>query len=245
MSELIDVYSLPLVPNVCEQDLREVICLLPLSVAHVTMKPGNVSLFHRHSKTAEIYFILEGDGMLYHGQDALEVSEGAYCVVDSNVPHKLWNTGQTPLEHLVIATPSFNPNDIKIDDNSPGRMLQSVKKYKYKGRQIAALDGALVDELMTEDERERLDIAMALGSLPPGRKAIPHLHKNSNEIYYVISGHGNIRLGKQKYDVKKGSVAHISKGGTHALENPTDEELKILCISTPAYTPDDFIKADA
>jgi len=243
MSEprLIDVYELSTVENVCNQILREVISLPKVSMAHVIMNEGNVSLWHQHSRMSEVYFILEGEGILYYGNKALQAEKGAYLVLPPNTPHKLRNTGKSDLEHLVFAIPPFDPEDVEILDDSPSENV-SPTKFTYDKPPITALDGALIYELMNEKERKQMDVALAVGFLPAGRKAIPHYHKISEELYYVTDGFGKVRVGEQDFEVKKGSLIYVPTDSVHALENGSDsEELRVLCVSSPSYTEGDFI----
>ena len=63
--EPIDIYTLPCARNVCNQVSREVFQFPKISIAHVTVNPGEASNWHYHNTTTEIYFILEGEGILY------------------------------------------------------------------------------------------------------------------------------------------------------------------------------------
>jgi len=243
MSEpkLIDVYKLPTVENICNQILREVISLPKVSMAHVIMNPGNVSLWHQHRRMTEIYFILNGEGVLYYGNRALQVEKGSYLVLSPNTPHKLRNTGKSDLEHLVFAVPPFDMEDVEILDDFPtGNIIP--EKFSYDKSPITALDGALIYELMNTDERKSLDVALAVGFLPEGRMAIPHYHRRSEEIYYVTDGTGKVRVGEHNFEVKRGSVIYVPTNKVHALENGSNsEKLKVLCVSSPSYTRGDFI----
>jgi len=51
------------VDNVCGQELREIIQMSGVSVAHVIMQPQAASLFHKHHTMWEIYYILSGEGV--------------------------------------------------------------------------------------------------------------------------------------------------------------------------------------
>ena len=237
---LIDVYELPIASNICNQDLREVISLPKVSMAHVTMQKGNVSLWHRHSKMTEIYFVLDGEGILYFGDRALQAGNWSYIVLPPNTPHKLRNIGESDLEHLVFAIPPFDSNDVELLEDSLKETIP--EKFSYDKPPITALDGALIYELISKDERERLDVALALGFLPQGRKAVPHYHKISEELYYVTNGIGKVKVGEHEFEVKKGSVIYVPINQVHDLENGSNsEELSILCISSPSYTEGDFI----
>ena len=240
-STLIDVYSLPTVDNVCNQMLREVISLPHVSIAHVTMDPGNVSLWHRHSKMSEIYVVLEGQGILYYAEKSILAQAGTSLLLPPGTPHKLRNTGAAHLEHLVLAMPNFDPSDVELLSDSANETA-IPKTFSYDQSPTTASDGALIYELIPASERKRLDVALAVGFLPKGRKAIPHYHQKSEEIYYISSGIGRVRVGKDYVDVHKGSVIHVPHHQVHALENKSEaEELNVLCVTSPAYTDEDFI----
>ncbi len=238
---LIDVYELPTVDNICNQTLREVISLPKVSMAHVIVKPGDESLLHQHSAMNEVYFILDGIGILYYNDQALEAKIGAYLLLPPKTPHKLRNTGDSDLEHLVLAIPPFNPHDVELLDDSH-ETEPEPRIFEYEKSPIAAPDGATIYELMSGDERKELDVALAFGFLPEEREAIPHYHGISEEIYYVVSGAGRVRLGDMNYDIKRGSVIRIPTNTVHALENKSKSEvLSILCVSSPAYREGDFL----
>lgn len=237
----IDVYELPTVDNVCNQVLREVISLPKVSMAHVVMSEGNVSLWHQHSRMNEVYFFLEGEGILYYGDRALQAEKGAYLVIPPNTPHKVRNTGKSDLEHLVFTIPPFDSEDVEILGDFSYENV-SPEKFSYDKQPISALDGALIYELMNAEEREQLDVALAVGFLPADRKAVPHYHNISEELYYVIDGVGRVKVGEQDFEVKKGSTIYVPTSKVHALENKSySEELKVLCVSSPSYTEGDFI----
>jgi mannose-6-phosphate isomerase-like protein (cupin superfamily) len=194
-------------------------------------------------KMAEIYFILEGEGKLYHGMEALNVGKGAHLTLNPFTPHKLRNTGPGRLEHLVLAIPPFDPADVFLLENP--NLEPGPETYERKEPPITALDGATIYELLSKEERLRLGIGLAIGSLPPGRKAIPHYHETSDEIYYIMSGKGRAKIDPIEIKIRKGYVVCIPKTFVHSLENTSDsEELEVLCISSPAYTDEDFIKAE-
>ena len=111
---VIDIYKLPEVPNVCRQILREAWQSKNVSVAHVIMRPKEVSLSHKHMKFTELYYILEGEGVMWLGEEKFGVKEGSLVEVRPNTAHKLENTGKSTLKHLVISTPAFSPDDVVL-----------------------------------------------------------------------------------------------------------------------------------
>ena len=111
---MIDVMELPLASNVCNQRLREGWRSNEMSLAHVEMDPGNVSLPHRHHGFIEIYYILSGEGILSVGEENFSVKKDTVVEIPVGAVHFLANTGKENLCHLVICIPSFNPNDVEV-----------------------------------------------------------------------------------------------------------------------------------
>ncbi|MFH0987136.1 MAG: cupin domain-containing protein [Candidatus Micrarchaeota archaeon] len=112
MPEKIVVKKLPTVYNVCNQILREVCKSADASIAHVEMPLKNKSLLHKHGKFTEIYYILQGEGILSVGGEKFDVAEETLVEIPPGFPHMLENTGKIPLKHLVISVPAFDPNDV-------------------------------------------------------------------------------------------------------------------------------------
>ncbi len=233
--------DIPLARNVCNQELRELVVLPTLSTAHVRMLPKATSLFHNHHDITEVYVITQGSGILYCGKQAFAVEKGSYLVIPPLVPHKLTNIGTTPLEHLVCALPLFNPEDVHLVPEH--RIEPPVEQFDQEKILVRAQDGASVYELLSKEERQTLGMSLAIGELPPRKTATLHYHILSNEVYYVISGTGRIRLDDKTTDIKQGSIIVIPRYTTHGLENNSSRPLQLLCLASPAYSDEDSYKA--
>lgn len=116
MTEVIQIDTLPIAANVCQQELREVWQDSEgrASIAHVIMQSGAVSLLHRHARMTEVYHILNGTGELTVGDQVLTVRRGSVVEVPVGAAHKLENTGRRSLTHLVTAIPAFDPTDVEV-----------------------------------------------------------------------------------------------------------------------------------
>ena len=72
--------------------------------------------------------------------------------------------------------------------------------------------------------------------VPPGRKAWPfHAHHVNEEMFFILSGAGTLRLGGDDHPVKAGDVIACPAGGpetAHQIVNSGDAELRYLAIST-------------
>ncbi|MGE3246615.1 MAG: cupin domain-containing protein [Beijerinckiaceae bacterium] len=72
--------------------------------------------------------------------------------------------------------------------------------------------------------------------LPPGKAAFPaHSHRVNEEMFFVLEGQGEVRIGKTKYPVKQGDFIACPPGGpdtAHQIYNNSAAELKFLAVST-------------
>jgi uncharacterized cupin superfamily protein len=72
--------------------------------------------------------------------------------------------------------------------------------------------------------------------IAPGKQAFPlHNHRVNEEMFFVIEGQGELRLGGQRYPVRSGDVIACPPGGpetAHQLVNTGTAEMKVLAVST-------------
>jgi mannose-6-phosphate isomerase-like protein (cupin superfamily) len=65
--------------------------------------------------------------------------------------------------------------------------------------------------------------------LPPGTSIGEHTHgPTEEEFYLVLAGHGVMRRDGETFFVRAGDLIRNRPGGTHALENPGPEELRLF-----------------
>ena len=71
--------------------------------------------------------------------------------------------------------------------------------------------------------------------LPPGKKAWPfHAHYVNEEMFFVLSGEGSIRLGDSVNTIRQGDfiAAPPDPETAHQIINTSEDELVYLCVST-------------
>ena len=70
--------------------------------------------------------------------------------------------------------------------------------------------------------------------VPVGSDIGLHTHEMDNqEIYIIISGQGTMRVEDSEFPVGPGHVVVNRPGGTHALKNTGDMDLKLVVIEVP------------
>jgi len=76
-------------------------------------------------------------------------------------------------------------------------------------------------------------LGCALTIVPPGKRAYPfHRHHVSNELFYVLSGSGEVRLDDRTLPVRAGDlIANPAGTEAHQIVNTGKDELRYLAIS--------------
>ncbi len=73
--------------------------------------------------------------------------------------------------------------------------------------------------------------------VPPGKRAWPfHSHRVNEEMFFILEGHGEIRIGAEQHRLRAGDFVACPPGGAetaHQLLNTSaTEDLRYLAIST-------------
>jgi len=72
--------------------------------------------------------------------------------------------------------------------------------------------------------------------VPPGKRAFPlHNHHANEEMFFVLQGTGELRVGQDTYAVREGDFIASPPGGpelAHQIINTGDDELRYLAVST-------------
>jgi uncharacterized cupin superfamily protein len=75
--------------------------------------------------------------------------------------------------------------------------------------------------------------------VPPGKAAFPkHSHRVNEEMFFILEGGGELRIGDTVHPVRAGDVIACPAGGietAHQLANTGDADLKFLAVSTMEF----------
>ena len=78
-----------------------------------------------------------------------------------------------------------------------------------------------------------------LTAVPPGKRAYPfHNHRSNEEMFYILQGRGEVRIGAETFPVRAGDFIACPPGGpelAHQIVNTGADELKYLAVSTMQY----------
>ena len=83
------------------------------SLAHATVKPGFTTTLHR-LKTCEVYYILEGEGLMSIDGESEAVHSGQAIYIPPRGTQQIKNTGDSDLKFLCIVDPAWREEDEEI-----------------------------------------------------------------------------------------------------------------------------------
>jgi uncharacterized cupin superfamily protein len=118
--------------------------------------------------------------------------------------------------------PIVNVKDLNYQE-FPGVLPEHLKE-KYGGSklgQAAAKIGA-----------EKLGYNVTI--VPPGRRAFQfHSHKVNEEMFFILEGEGEVRVGENTFLITAGDfIAHPPGSPAHQIINTSTKELRYLAVST-------------
>ena len=86
---------------------------LRYSLAHAIVKPGHTSGLHSLT-TSEVYYILDGKGIMYINDKSAVVKPGDCVYIPPNAKQKIKNIGSGNLVFLCIVDPAWRKEDETI-----------------------------------------------------------------------------------------------------------------------------------
>ena len=85
---------------------------LRYSLAHAMLKPGKTSQPHK-LKTSEVYYILEGEGVMHIDDETAKVLPGQAVYIPPDSSQFIHNAGNIDLKFLCIVDPAWR----KVDED--------------------------------------------------------------------------------------------------------------------------------
>ena len=83
--------------------------------------------------------------------------------------------------------------------------------------------------------------SLAEARVAPGLETQPHYHPLTEEIYYILQGVGEMKIGKEMQPVGPGDAIAIPPGAIHTIRNSGEQTLLFLCCCAPAYEHHDTV----
>jgi mannose-6-phosphate isomerase-like protein (cupin superfamily) len=115
--------------------------------------------------------------------------------------------------------------------------LQQVEAFVTK-------DGSEIRELLAHRNSCIAKQSLAEARVAPGTRTAPHFHRQTEEIYYILRGQGEMKIDVDKRTVGSGDAIAIPPGAVHTIFNSGTEPLVFLCCCAPCYEHEDTVLID-
>ncbi len=121
-----DIRKISQVPSFVTKDgsqIRELLahrnsCIRNQTLAEASLPPGGSSTAHRHLATEEIYYILEGRGLMRVDAERAEVGPGDAIAIPPGTSHQIANTGAGVLRFLCCCAPGYEHEDTILEGDA-------------------------------------------------------------------------------------------------------------------------------
>jgi mannose-6-phosphate isomerase-like protein (cupin superfamily) len=101
----------------------------------------------------------------------------------------------------------------------------SVNDFKRAGKVTKQSDVYTVLDVSKLD-----NLVVSETTLHPGKETSGHSHTDADEVYFVMSGKGSMKLDDEKFDVKEKDIVLIKRGSFHKVFNTSQEDLVFICV---------------
>ncbi|HSX01137.1 MAG TPA: cupin domain-containing protein [Candidatus Saccharimonas sp.] len=98
--------------------------------------------------------------------------------------------------------------------------------------------------LFTEDDLKSPGAKFQVIKLEPGVEIKPHYHKARTEVFAILAGAGDIRLGSETYHATTGDIFLCETGDVHAFSNPGQADFIIGVFRTNDPGDSDMLWAE-
>jgi uncharacterized cupin superfamily protein len=123
------------------------------------------------------------------------------------------------------ARPVINLDEVAIEDRAAFFLPQGPAAERFSSR--TGVVGARIGARM---------LGYNITAVPPGKRAFPlHNHHANEEMFFILQGSGELRVGEERWTIRQGDFIASPPGGpetAHQIINTGTEELRYLAVST-------------
>jgi mannose-6-phosphate isomerase-like protein (cupin superfamily) len=187
----------------------------------------------------QVYVVLDGKGTVNYGSEIVPLNKEDYLYLPATVPHTLKNSSDSPLQVVVMG---FRTHGFETDPPPAHPLkanIEDVPTGLVSGHPSSTLYRLLMGD--AESKRDRLAAGRVLTSLfvmeiAPGGTNFPHHHQREEEIYLVLSGHGDMVAGggmdglEGKHPAKAGDAYFFRLNCTVGYYSAPNVKSRILAV---------------
>jgi mannose-6-phosphate isomerase-like protein (cupin superfamily) len=105
-------------------------------------------------------------------------------------------------------------------------------------------DGSQIRELLAHRNSSIRNQSLAEATVAVDAATQEHYHPKSEEIYYILTGSGRMKLDGDLRDIGPLDAIAIPPGARHKIWNTGSVPLVLLCCCAPGYENDDTVMVE-
>jgi mannose-6-phosphate isomerase-like protein (cupin superfamily) len=187
----------------------------------------------------QVYVVLDGKGAVNYGSEIVSLGKEDYLYLPATVPHTLRNSSGSPLVAVVMGFRTQGFEKSQPPAHALKANIEDVPTGLVSGHPSSTLYRLLMGDV--ESKRDRLAAGRVLTSLfvmeiAPGGTNFPHHHQREEEIYLVLSGHGEMVAGggmdgiEGKHPAKPGDAYFFRLNSTVGYYSAANVKSRILAV---------------
>ena len=164
----------------------------------LTIDPKGTCLEVAYPGEEQVYFLLEGNGVLHYGNKEYAVGKNDFIYLAPGVKRRVSNRSTTLCRLMVMGFKIPQGVLISRSDELMVANTEEVKKQTVGGHPPSVLYQLLMGD--RQSTRDKIAAGQILTSLfimefKPGGTNFPHHHEAEEEIYLILDGEGEIVAG--------------------------------------------------
>lgn len=191
------------------------------------------------SQEDEIYVVLQGNGVAAYGSENVALNKDDYLYVPAGTHHALSNSSDTPMHVIAMGFRTNGLEPAPVPQHPLKANIDAVPTQTVSGHPASALYRLLLGDV--NSKRDRIAAGRAVTSLfvmeiAPGGTNTPHHHEREEEIYLVLSGHGDMVAGggtngiEGKHPAQAGDAYFFRLNCTVGYYSAPDTKSRILAV---------------
>jgi mannose-6-phosphate isomerase-like protein (cupin superfamily) len=112
-------------------------------------------------------------------------------------------------------------------------------RSRTEAEPFTTLDGSMIRVLFDAALGGAAKQSLAEATLAPGRATQRHYHAQTEEIYVLLEGEGEMEVDGDRRRVRPGDAVLIPPGARHEIRAAGSSGLRFLCCCAPPYRDED------
>ena len=112
-------------------------------------------------------------------------------------------------------------------------------RSRAEAEAFTTLDGSTIRVLLDRAAGGAANQSLAEATVGAGGATRRHYHAESEEIYVLLEGRGEMEVDGERRRVGPGDAVLIPPGAWHEIRANADGELRFLCCCAPPYADED------